>query len=844
VLLGFTANSQVLSVPDSALPVSVDTAVAATDSTTVEDKDAIEDPVVSNGDDSTIFILDNGRRVLQYGNAKVTYQDMVLTADFIDFDMETKIAFARGTYDSLGNATGRPVFKQGSEEYTMDSMYFNFDTKKAKIYTVITQQSDGYLHGSAIKRMPDNTIYVQSGKYTTCDLEHPHFYLALTKAKVVPNDKVVTGPAWLVLADVPMPLIIPFGLFPQSTGRSSGVIIPSYGEENSRGFFFRDGGYYFAFNDYFDIALSGDIYTLGTWRVGAVSNYAWRYKIRGSFNLNIADNVIGELGSADYSNTRAYSLQWSHQQDPKMSPNKNFSASVNFVNTSYRNNNQTTVQEALVNTTHSSVSYSQQWPGTPFSMSVAATHSHSTVDSIITLGLPTMSFNMSRIMPFKRSERVGPERWYEKIGLPLSVSLQNTISAKEYEFSDWNKIARERMKNGLTYNTNLSVPFTVAKFINLTPSVSYKGWLYLSGVEQNWVADTFAEGGHVQRNTVYGLKHDYDFSTSLSASTMLYGMYQFGAKFPVQAIRHVITPSVSLSWRPDFSEPLWGMYQSVQTDTLGNTMRYSPHQSGIYSTASRGKNTSLGFGLNNTLEMKVRSKSDTVNGGVKKIKILEGLSFNSGYNFLADSMRLSPISFSGRTTLPGNLGISFSGVLNPYALNENGNVINRWQYKDKGLVRLTSFNFSFGYSFNQTAAYKHEQLYGALPMLDPSGEYDGMRFAYVDFSAPWTFSFNYSFSYSKPGNIMKTMQTLNFNGDISLTQNWKVSATSGWDFDANKLTTTSVSIHRDLHCWVFDFTWTPIGSWKSWTFGIHVNSSLLKDLKYDKRQSRYDQQPI
>jgi hypothetical protein len=312
----------------------------------------------------------------------------------------------------------------------------------------------------------------------------------------------------------------------------------------------------------------------------------------------------------------------------------------------------------------------------------------------------------------------------------------------------------------------------------------------------------------------------------------------------VQAVRHVMVPSVSLNWRPDFSESFWGMYKPVQTDTLGNERRYSPLETGIYGTTSRGKNTSLGFSLNNTLEMKVRSKADTVNGGVKKIKLLEGLSFSSGYNFLADSMKLSVISFSGRTTLPGSVGISFSGSLDPYALNDDGGRIDRWQYKNGGLTRLTRFNFSFGYSFNQTASFVHEQLYGALPMLDPSGVYDRMQYAYVDFNVPWTFSFSYSFSYDKPGLVKRTTQTLNFDGSMSLTKNWKISAYSGWDFDASQLTTTSASIHRDLHCWVFSFTWTPIGSWKSWAFSINVNSAMLRDLKYDKRQSRFDQMPI
>lgn len=820
----------------------LDSMILAQDSTEVDDgisDDAITDPIFSEGRDSTTFILGEEKRVLIYGNAKVTMEDMELTADFIDFNMESKVAFARGTYDTLGNVTGRPVFKQGSETYTMDSMYYNFESQKAKIYTVVTQQQDGYLHGDAIKRMPDNTIYVKDGKYTTCDHEHPHYYLALTKAKVIPNDKVVTGPAYFVLEDVPMPLIIPFGLFPQSSSRSSGIIVPSYGEEVRRGFYFREGGYYFAFNDYVDLAITGDIFTLGSWRVGARSSYVWNYKFSGGFNISYAANIAGEKGAADYTDNRAFSLQWTHTQNPKFSPNKTFSASVNYTSSSYRQFNETTLDGSLTNTTNSSVSYSQVWPGTPFSMSIAATHSHNTRDSMMTLGLPTMSINMSRITPFKKKNRVGPEKWYEKIGVPLSIKLQNTITAKETEFDDLANLVRRKMKNGLSYNTSLSIPFTIFSFINLSPSITYTGRVYLNEIEKRWVPDT--QGGHLRLDTVQRLSHNFDFSTSVSMSTRLYGMMQFKAKSKVQAIRHVMTPSISMSWRPDFSDSFWGMYKSVQVDSFGRVQRYSRNEGGLYGTAGAGKNMTMSFSLGNTLEMKVRSKSDTAEAKSKKIKLLESLSFSSTYNFLKDSMKLANILVSGRTTLFQGFGIDFGATLSPYAINESGREINRWQIKDGSLVRLISARFSFGYSFNKTQKYMHQEQYSAIPALDPTGMYDGMKFSYVDFNLPWSFSFSYSFSYNKPGHVATIMQTLNFNGDISLTKNWKIGMQSGFDFDAGKITSTSINIHRDLHCWEFRFSWIPMGSWQSWNFSINVKSALLKDLKYDKRQSRFDQ---
>jgi lipopolysaccharide assembly outer membrane protein LptD (OstA) len=828
-----TRDSLLLTAPDSVL---VDSTISP---------NAITDPVDTHSADSTTYLLGEENRVLLYGNAKVTFQDMEITGDYINFNLDTKVAFARGTYDTATHEVkGKPVFKQGSETFEMDSMYFNFTSKKAKIYAVITQQSDGYLHGEEIKRMPDNVIYVAQGKFTACDDEHPHYYLKLTKAKVIPNDRTIAGPAYFVLLDVPTPLFIPFFITPKTASRASGVIIPSYGEETNRGFYFREGGYYFAINDYCDVTVTGDIFTLGSWRLSSRAAYLWKYHFSGGFNVNYAYNVVGEPGSPDYNPSTAFSLQWNHSQDPKFSPNKTFSASVNFTSSSYRRYNETSLNESLTNTTQSSVSYSQVWPGTPFSMSIAGTHSHNTRDSIITLGLPTVTLNMARITPFKRKERVGPIRWYENIGIPLSVSMQNTLSAKETEFDNMDALVR-RMRNGARYNTSLSVPFTVAKFINLTPSISYNGRMYLSHINQKWV-DTAGRAGYVRRDTIYGFSHDYDFSTSASTSTMIYGMFMLGKWSPVQAVRHVISPSVSIGWRPDFSDPMWGIYRDVQVDSTGRTQRYSQHQNGIYGTAGSGKNASLSFGLGNTLEMKVRSKSDTTGTGSKKVKLLEALNFSASYNLLADSMKLSNIGFSGRTTLLGVLGISFNGVLNPYALDSSsGRVTKYWNYSRAGsLARLTSFGFSFGYSFNRSEKVTNTLPHPVVSDLDPMGEYDGIQVSYVDFTLPWSLNFNYSFSYSKPALVPNIVQTLNFNGSFSLTPQWAFTFQSGYDLDRRQIAPTSVSLNRDLHCWMFSFSWVPIGSWKSWNFTINAKSSMLRDLKYDRRQSRFDQQPI
>lgn len=805
--------------------------------------DAFADPVLSNGRDSTVFVLEeSGRRVLLYGEAKIKYQDMELSADFIDYNFASGNVFAKGLVDTSGQVVGKPSFKQGSDEYKMDSMYFNFNSKKAKIYNVITTQGEGFLHGHSIKRMPDNSVNIMDGKYTTCDAECPHFYLALTKAKLTKKGSTVFGPAYLVLADVPIYFAgLPFGMLPKSkSNRQSGILIPSYGEENSRGFYLQNGGYYWAINDYVDLALTGDIYSLGSWRAAARSSYMWKYHFSGGFDISYSSTILGEKGSADYSKSSAFWINWNHQQDPKSTPNQTFSASVNFGSSSYKTYSERNLNDALTNNTQSSISYSKVWPGTPFSMNIAATHSQNTRDSMLTIGFPTMNFNMTRITPFKRKEAVGAERWYEKIGIPLSVSLQNSVTAKENEYADMNGLMK-KMKNGLRYNTSLSIPFNL-KTINISPSISYNGRVYLNEIEKTWDA----ANERVVTDTIYGLSHSYEFSTALSASTQIYGMFLFKPNRKIQAIRHMMTPSVSVSWRPDFGKEFWGFYKEVQINRAGDKQKYALHEQGIYGASGRGQNASLSLSLGNTVEVKVKSVDTTGANATKKIKLLEGLNFSTSYNMLADSLGWAPISVTGRTTLFGKLGINFGGSLDMYAQGSQGQRINTTEWKaNKRPLRLTNFNFSFGYSFNDQGTVKNAEHLQTLPWaLDPTGQYyERPLFQYVDFKSPWSLSFNYSFSYyDRYGSSFNDnlTQTFNFNGDISFTPKWKFGFNSGYDFKLKKLSTSSFNLHRDLHCWEFRVSWIPFGSWKSWDFGINVKSSILKDLKYNKRQSRFD----
>ncbi len=800
--------------------------------------DDFDQPILSEGKDSTqIEFTDNGILVHIYGEGSVKFQDADLKADYIRFNTKTKVAFARGTKDSLDNIKGKPVFKQGKEELTMDSMHFNLSTKKAKIYGVVTRQDDGFMHGSVVKRQPDQSIHIAKGKYTTCDADHPHFYLALTKAKTTPGSTTVLGPSYFVLMDVPTPLFLPFALIPKSSSRQSGILFPSFGEEASRGFFIRDGGYYFAFNDHMDLALTGSYWTLGSWQISARSQYLWRYKFSGGFNLSFARNVVGDKNGPDYQTSDAFSANVQLTQDPKFRPNSTLSVSVNYASSSYKRYNETTLNNALTNTTQSSINYSQRFPNTPFDFNIGGNMSHNTRDSVINLNLPSINFNVARITPFKKKNRSGKTKWYEDIGFTLTTQFQNSVNAKEKEFSDINRLFK-KMRNGIQYTPSISLSLTdLIPFVTVSPSISYNGRFYFQQIRQTWVDEDSLQ--YIRKDTIRGLTHSYNFSTGISLSTRLYGMYQFNQTGLIRAIRHVATPNLSFSWNPDFSDKMWGMYREVQTDTLGTTKRYAIHEGGIYGTAGQGQVMSMGFGLDNTLEMKVRSKKDTVKG-TQIIKILEGLRISGSYNFLADSMKLSTLPFSGRTTI-WKIGINFSGTLNPYGIDKEGRVVKDWALKvNKQLVRLTSFRFSFGYSFNREEKYNNSEPYPVYHAFDPHQKYQDMLFRYADFSLPWSLNVNYSFDYSKNGWTPKISQTLGFSGDVSLGKKWKIGIQSGWDFQAMKISSTSINLHRDLHCWELRFSWIPIGSWQSWNFGINIKSAILKDLKYEKNKSRFD----
>ena len=806
--------------------------------------------------DSLVYDVRN-KLVYVYNEGDVTYQNSNLKADFMRIDMTDKTVFAYGKPDSLdGKAiVTKPEFSDGSASYQMDTITYNFATEKAKIKGVATQQGDGWLVGGSVKKMPDNTINIQDGMYTTCDeTDHPHFYLAMTKAKVQPGKKVITGPAYLVMEDVPIYFLgIPYGFFPINMGPKSGLLMPSYGEDGTRGFFLRDLGYYITLGDYADLAVRGGFYTLGSWEASAASRYIKRYKYSGSFNIQYSNIKTGEKGEPDYLKQSNFRVQWTHSQDAKANPGSTFSASVNFATSGYNRYSANTLNDILSTQTNSSISYSKSWTGTPFSLSANMAISQNSSNQSISLTLPTVVFNVSRIYPFKRKEKTGKDRWYEKISMQYTGKMTNSVTTTESEI--FTKKTLENMKNGIEHSIPVSASFNVFNYINLSPSFNYNEKWFFKKVEYEWnpmtnKVDTMAND--------YGFYRLYNYSMSVSASTTVYGMYDFTKKKrdrKIQAIRHVLTPSIGFSYTPDFGDFKYGYYKSLQRDSLGTTQTYSPYAQNAYSVPSSGRNMSMNFSLSQNLEMKVLSKRDT--SGVKKIKLIDELRISGSYNFLADSMRLSTIPISFRTTLFGNFGINLSATLDPYRLTPDGKRINKLFFPG----RIVSTGWSFGYTFksrddrSQTAINDITSIPPEYmnPFYDPYGTMDPvlrrqyMAQTYYDFSLPWNFGFNYTVNYSittgnyPPKGYKKNVtQTVGFNGSLNLTPKMGITFQGGYDIKANRLTTSSVSITRDLHCWQMSFSWIPFGTYRSWSFNIGVKAASLSDLKYDKSQSMYE----
>ncbi|MCI7118293.1 MAG: LPS-assembly protein LptD [Prevotella sp.] len=846
----------------------------------------INSPVQYTANDSLVYDATSKTAKL-YGQSTVKYENMDLAAEKIHMSIDSSLVHATGAKDpadTTGNTlTGNPIFTMGSDKYESDTMAFNFKTKKGLISKVYTQQEDGFLQSQLSKRNANGDIYLQHGRYTTCDAKHPDFYIALSRAKVRPGKDVVFGPAYLVVADVPLPLAIPYGFFPFTKSYSSGFIMPTYGDESARGFYLRDGGYYFAINDKWDLKLLGEIYTKGSWGVSAASNYNKRYRYSGSFYFSYQDTKNGDKGMPDYTKQTSFKVQWSHRQDSKANPYSSLSASVNFATSSYERNNLNSLynpQTLTQSTRTSSVSWSTTFSSIGLSLSSTANLSQNMRDSSIAMTLPDLNISLSRFYPFKRKHVVGDERWYEKISMSYTGQISNSINTKEDKLMHSNLI--KDWRNGWNHNIPISGNFTLFNYINVSPSFNFRDRMYTHKVMQSWDA----ANQRVQNDTIYGFNNVYDYNFSIGLSTKLYGFFVpnrkiFGDKF--QTIRHVITPTISYSYAPDFSARHYGYYKTYQkTNPDGSVelVEYSPYNGQLYGVPGKGRTGNISFDLSNNIEMKIKSDKDST--GIKKISLIDELGLAMSYNMAAKEKPLSDLTMRIRLKWWKNYTFNMTAVFASYAyeLDKNGHpyVGNHtlWGMGKFGRFQGTSQNFSFtltpdkikkwfgGGSDEDDKKKKNKDDEEGIDTDIESNVDDTMvnaqrgakkksgggkaetdKDGYMRFSMPWSLTFGYGitmrentsgkFNTKSMRYPYKFSQNLNVSGNIRLSDGWNISFSSGYDFDQHDLSMTTASLQRDLHCFNMSCS-VVLAPYTSYNFSFRCNASTLTDaLKYDKR---------
>lgn len=874
------------SIPQRAYTILPDTSLRDSlyKDTVRKSKSALEEPVSYSAKDSITFDYTNSRAHL-FGGSQVNYQNLQLTADDISLSLDSSLVHASGRPDSTGAIQGKPLFKQGEDEYEPDRISYNFKTRKAFISNVYTQEGEGFMQSREGKRDSSGVMYVQNGKYTTCDAEHPHFYVSLTRAKMHPGKNVIFGPAYLVVEDVPLPLAIPYGFFPFSSSYKSGFIMPTYGDETTRGFYLRDGGYYFAINDKVDLKVLGEFYTKGSWGLSAQTNYKKRYRFGGNFYFSYQNTKEGEKNMPDYSVSKSFKLTWSHRQDAKANPTQSFSASVNFATSSYERNNLTSMynpESYTQSTRTSSVSYSKSFSKVGLTLSGTFNLSQNMRDSSISVTLPTLSISQSRFNPFKRKKAAGQERWYEKIAMSYTGTLANSINTKEDKLfhsslvKDW--------RNGMRHQVPISASFSVLNYINVTPSFTFTDRMYTHKVMQGW--DT--ERQDVQRDTVYGFYNVYNYNMSISANTKLYGMYRpmpwFGGK-KIAAIRHVFTPTVSFSYAPDFSQSRFGFYDSyVKTDANGNvsTVRYSPFSGMMYGTVGQGMTGSVTMDVANNIEMKVRTDKDST--GYRKISLIDELGGSLSYNMAAKRRPWSDLNLRARIKLTKKYTYSMNAVFATYAYekDENGRVYvgdhTEWSRGRFGRFQGTAQNISYpitNETFRKLFGKKHrtttsddeldeeldeeEETDPTMQNVDPdrkkgktganqesNGDVD--EDGYLKFSLPWSINIGYGitirentqgrFNDKRMRYPYKLSHTLNFSGNIRISEGWNINFSSGYDFNMHKLSMTTASLSRDLHCFQMSCSMV-ISPYTSYNFTFACKAGTLADALKWKKQSSY-----
>jgi lipopolysaccharide assembly outer membrane protein LptD (OstA) len=833
--------------------------------------DAVDEPIIYNAEGYMKTDL-RTRKVSLVQNAKVTYGTIELTADSIVLDMETGSVYATFRPDSAGKPAGLPKYKDGSEEFESKELTYNFKSKKGVIRNVTTEQEGGYLQSLTTKRHEDGTLHVNRSKFTTCDAEEPHFYLALPKAKVYPGEKIVSGPAYMVVADIPLPLILPFGFFPVQQKRSSGIVMPKYGQEARRGYFLSNGGYYFALSDYFDLKLTGTIYTNGTWLADASTSYRLRYRFSGSFAFSYANNITSYKGMPDYGQNSNYRISWSHAQDGKANPGSRFSASVNMSSSGYDRNNSYDVADHVTTTRQSSISYSKSWAGTPISFSTSLNQSQNVQNKTMLLSLPKGSFNVSRIYPFKPRKPAAKSRWYHDLTTQYSANFQNEINT--YDSLLFTSAVWKSMKNGFKHEVPLSLQIRPFNNFSISPSLRYTGVLYTQQIHKRWDPDFYDETRNmvvpsVVNDTIRGLTYGQALVPALSASfnPSLYGTFQFTKKGSrVESIRHVVKPSIGFSYSPEADWLTSDMFDSVQYNAEGRKREYSIYEGSVYGTPSSGRRSgNVSLSLTNLVEAKVFARNDTT-GKPKKVKIIENLSLNTSYNVFADSLNWSPVNMSFRTTLAQNINIQAGSTFTIYGMNEKGGTVRALAVSQGlGLARMTSLNASLDLDLGRllgggkTESRQPQQADtqrgqrqveglssepgaegGAAPNTLPLAADSYDEYGYVRFDVPWSLRMAYNFSYSKPGLKSNVTQTMTLSGDVKLTSKMAINYNTGFDFKQKEITMTRVGISRDLHCWEMSFNWIPVGYMKSWNFTIRARASMLQDLKYERRKDYHE----
>ena len=846
--------------PDSSDLIIISDSIGSVSDTLhdVGEKQAIDAPVNYKAMDSIVYSI-REQKVYLYGEATIEYGDITLNADYIEFNMGNEAVFARGTTDSMGVEVGKPEFTEGDETFQCKKLSYNFRSKKGFITDIFTEQEGGYLHSAITKRHPNDHIHMKNGKYTTCDAPHPHFYIALTKAKSIPNDKIVAGPAYIVLEDVPLPIGIPFGFFPSTRTSQSGFLIPTYGEEERRGFYLRNGGFYFSLNDYFDMAITGDIYTNGTWGLRTRSNYKKNYKFNGSFGINYMENVTGEKGLENYSLSRDVAIRWSHAQDARANPNQSFRASVDFSTSSYDQNHSHNINNVLRSTKRSSVSYSRMFPNAPFNLSASTSATQNSQTKIMDLNLPSVNFSMNRIYPLKRKNAAGKARWYEKFQVSYTAQLENRLSTITDSLFTTTK--PEDFENGYAHNIPASLALNFLNYFTFSPSVRYSGVVFTKSINPQWIEDYQYPDGRVVDTLIVDTIPGFNYahaavpSIGLTFTPRIYGMYTFREKSRIEAIRHVISPSASFSLVPDMSSIMPNYYQEVQIDSNGRTHIFPLYDETVFRTpVPSGRSGSVSLSLKNNVEMKLKSRSDTIEE-VTKVKLLDNLNFSTNYNIFKDSLKWSPVRMSGNTSIfKRKVSLRFGGVFNPYAYvtEENGrshDIDRALIMTENRLFRVTGLDFSIGMNFKSKQGASDRQEEGSevelandatARMINPTG-YDEINYAaYVDFTIPWTLGVDYNFRYTKPYDESNIIQSVRLRGDFSLTPKWKIGFNSGFDFKRMEVTTTNLNIHRDLHCWEMTVSMVPFGTYRSYSFTINIKSAILKDLQYEKGDSWYD----